>query len=75
MSVKRQSPHFNFDPEDREFTLEWWNGERKITVFIPVRAGRYLKIWGPYMTNEMEDGDLVGDDMLEKLFQWLEESP
>lgn len=44
--------------EDGEVVFEWWNGIRKLTIFVGPIYSTFLKSWGPHVVNEMEDGVL-----------------
>lgn len=40
--------------EQQEIVLEWWNKNKKITIYISDKTIDYIKIWGANMDNEME---------------------
>ena len=52
-----QSPLISAN-EDGEVVLEWWNRERKLTIFVGSDAMTFLRSWGINIIDEMEDGDL-----------------
>ena len=53
-----QSPYISTS-EDGEIALEWWNGVRKLTIYVGAEQSTFLKSWGPHIVNEMEDGVLA----------------
>lgn len=70
------TPHFA--PAAPEYgepapTLEWWGeAPRKLTLYFDSPAPPYfLKVWGPNLHSEMEDGDLQDNAQLQELFCWL----
>jgi hypothetical protein len=52
-----------------ETVLEWWRGDRKLTVYFDGGTVTYLKSWGPDVEREMEDGPVRGMD---DLMAWLD---
>jgi hypothetical protein len=54
-----------------EVVFEWWNKERKLTVYACNEGLNYLKVWGPDMIEEMEDGAFSLTTPYE-VFSWLE---
>lgn len=48
--------------------FEWWRGKKKLTIYFHERSAEYVKVWGPNVHSEMEDGELC--DFL-PLLQWL----
>lgn len=56
-----------------ETCLEWWHRKRKLTVYLCSPAyGEYIKVWGPNMDTEMEDGE-VNEHNMASLWFWLNE--
>lgn len=45
--------------EDGEVVFEWWNGQRKLTIYIGPALTTFLKSWGPNIVADMEDGSLA----------------
>jgi hypothetical protein len=60
-------PHVTASP-DGEPVFEWWYGARKLTIYFQERSADYVKVWGPNVHSDMEDGKL-GD--FEPLLKWL----
>lgn len=66
-------PHMATSPWD-EVVMEWWHGTRKLTLYFQPDGGiQFIKVWGPDMDTEMEEGRLL-DDTFEALWSWLKES-
>lgn len=63
-------PHITRDENDT-VVLEYWNGDRKLTLYLEDEATEYIKVWGPDIENDMEDGILWRDTTMEELFDWL----
>ena len=53
-----QSPHISAS-EDGEIVFEWWNGVRKLTIYVGAEQSTFLKSWGPHVVEDMEDGVLT----------------
>jgi hypothetical protein len=67
------NPLVNFSPTD-EIVLEWWNGKRKLTIYIEADRIEYIQVWGTSIDNEMTDGDASESSAIEYLWHWLLES-
>lgn len=39
-----------------ETCAEWWVGDRKLTLYLGPETVEYIKVWGPCLDAEMEDG-------------------
>jgi hypothetical protein len=52
-----------------EVVLEWWHGEKKLTVYVTSESVEYLKVWGDDIGSEMEDGDAA--PVAPALWRWL----
>ena len=59
-----------------EVVFEWWNDERKLTVYVPAAGNvSYVKVWGLDVETEMEDGELPPTSRaLGDLWAWLQNS-
>lgn len=66
------APHVSASP-DGEVVLEWWNKDRKLTLYISTGIIEYIKVWGANIASEMEDGtfSLSEEDHFEALWDWL----
>ena len=64
-------PHVGFD-ESGAATLEWWNGARKLTLYLCSPAGEaLLKSWGPNIEAEMAYVPVTEADQVREAFAWL----
>jgi hypothetical protein len=63
-------PHISAS-EDGAVTFEWWQGERKVTLYFSDRAPEYLKVWGPHIFEQMESGNLRSSESYRDLWSWL----
>lgn len=54
-----------------EVVLEWWNREKKLTVYVSEAQSDFVKVWGPDIDEEMEDG-ILSDGQTASLLIWLE---
>lgn len=57
-------PYVSSD-EDGNVSLEWWKGERKVTIYISPQETEYVKVWGTNILTEMADG------FVENIRTWL----
>ena len=55
---------------ENEICMEWWNKDRKLTIFIEEDSLSYLKSWGPDINTEMQD-DLLTSNSLFDCAIWL----
>jgi hypothetical protein len=53
-----QSPYISAS-EDGEITFEWWNGLRKLTIYVGAEQSTFVKSWGSNVVDEMQDGALA----------------
>ena len=56
---------------DQEVTLEWWNANKKLTIYFSGAAIDYIRVWGANIKNEMEDGEIMNPFSFVALWQWL----
>lgn len=68
----RWLPHVGAD-EQGNATLEWWCGDRKITMY-PM-DGMLLKVWGPDCNSDMSEVRLEDADSVRAAFAWLTAAP
>lgn len=54
-----------------EVTFEWWNGAKKLTLYVGTAESTYVQVWGPDIHNQMKDGVLDGDHIASQLLNWL----
>ena len=66
-------PHLGAN-ERGQVTLEWWKGERTLTLFVrSEETVEYLKAWGKDIESEMEDGEVSRLSDFVSLSHWLYE--
>lgn len=54
-----------------DIVMEWWNEDRKLTFYFRHDGEvEYVKVWGPDIYNDMEDG-IVEPDRISQLQDWL----
>lgn len=58
---------------DGQLELQWWHGEKSLTLIIDGDRASYLLAWGEDIHSQMEDGDLEGADAFVELWAWLSE--
>lgn len=68
-AVGWQSPYISAS-ENGEIVLEWWNGVRKLTIYVGPERSTYLKSWGPHVVDEMVDG-VLEENWDPLLWSWL----
>lgn len=51
--------------------LEWWEGRKKLTVYVHPEPVEYVKVWGPDVFSDMEDGEVEGAENRRALWRWL----
>lgn len=51
--------------------FEWWEGREKLTVYVHPEMVEYVKVWGPDIFSEMEDGEVEGAEDRRALWNWL----
>ncbi len=70
--VSLPTPHVSASAQG-EVVLEWWRGERKITVYIaPDGDVEYIRIWGADIENDMTNSTAnTGVEGLQ-LMRWLQ---
>ena len=58
---------------DDEIVFEWWHKEKKLTIYVCPNTIYFIKVWGPDMDDEMEDGSiyLSNNDAILSLWQWI----
>jgi hypothetical protein len=49
----------------------WWNDPRKLTVYCTAEDANYVKVWGPDMVTQMEDGDATSPAARQQLWKHL----
>jgi len=54
-----------------DIVLEWWKGARKLTIYISQDSAEYVKVWGPDIVSQMEDGAILNSSVRRALWRWL----
>ncbi len=62
-SSEWRRPHISAS-EDGQIVFEWWNGDRKLTLYFGDEpdSASFIRSWGPHVINEMEDGPFSPED-------------
>jgi hypothetical protein len=63
-------PHVSFD-EDSQVLLEWWVGRRKLTIHIGETETTFLRVWGPHIFEEMDEGEVSQPLDVVAPWRWL----
>jgi hypothetical protein len=66
------APHVVADAHGN-VVLEWWEGRKKLTIYVYPETVEYVKVWGPDIFSEMEDGEVEGAEDHRALWRWLTE--
>ncbi len=59
------------DSGDGGVMFEWWHDKRKLTVYIGDGEARFLRVWGPNIESEMQDGTAEPASTLLPIWSWL----
>lgn len=54
-----------------EVVFEWWNGKKKLTVYIGDESAEYMQVWGTDIHSEILDGDAEPISTCRSLWLWL----
>ena len=65
-----RSPNVTAGPQG-EVVYEWWNSDKKITIYISGQNAEYVKVWGPDIFTDMLDGDARSIEVCKELWAWL----
>jgi hypothetical protein len=63
-------PHINADAEGN-VVFEWWEDQHKLTIYVLPETVEYVKVWGPRMFADMEDGEVADSEVRQALWRWL----
>lgn len=66
------APHVWYSTHDRSYTMEFWKGEKKVTIILSEEPSEntVLKIWGASIDTEMEEHEL-NEMTLQESFRWI----
>lgn len=56
---------------DAEVVFEWWHEHKKLTVYILGDTAEYIKVWGPDIDNEMQEGLAKSSAEITSLWKWI----
>ena len=73
MAIKKSqwtSPHVGAS-ESGEITFEWWNRDKKLTLYFGLTGVEAIKVWGPDIDEEMTHFSLEQVDELAPSWAWL----
>lgn len=54
-----------------EVVFEWWQGAKKLTVYVSSQAVEYVQVWGIDIYEDMSDGNAEPVETCMKLWAWL----
>ena len=63
-------PHISAD-EEGAVVFEWWGGGRKLTLYFTGERVEFVRVWGPDMDNEMQEGTVTRPERAVAMLQWL----
>jgi hypothetical protein len=70
--VPWRSPHISAN-EEGEISFEWWEGDRKLTLYVGSDAMQVVKVWGVHLFDEMDVVTLQSAAEFGPLWTWLHE--
>ena len=56
---------------DEEISFEWWSSSKKLTIYMSDSSIEFIRVWGPNIKNEMDDGEIRNPFHFVVLWQWL----
>lgn len=54
-----------------DVVFEWWQGKKKLTVYIEDESAEYIQVWGANIHSEMSNGDAASLSTCRSLWLWL----
>jgi hypothetical protein len=69
-SSRWTTPHITAS-EAGEIVLEWWHGDRKVTLYVSDSRIEYIKVGGLDIDNEMETGPISSAPDFRPVWTWL----
>jgi hypothetical protein len=64
------APHVSAD-EDGDVVLEWWKGDRKLTLYVSPNTVEYIQVERPAVSSDLVDGVIETSDDRRELWRWL----
>jgi hypothetical protein len=61
-------PHIGLS-ENGQVVFEWWNRQKKLTIYVGREEIDYVSSWGPDMDEQMDAGPITGN--FPRLWKWL----
>ncbi len=61
------------DESTGDVVAEFWKGDRKLTLYASTDSLEFVKVSGPDVETDMEDGSVVDIESLGTLVRWLGE--
>lgn len=66
-------PHVTTDGEGR-VQLEWWNGVRKLSIFVEAHRVEYIRVFGTNIHTDMVEGELNFLSDTEEVLNWISDA-
>ena len=66
-----RDPHISAS-EDGEIVFEWWNGQRKVTLYFLPEAMEVIRSWGTNIDTEMDERPVPSLDRFLAVWAWLQ---
>lgn len=66
-----EKPHFVTRSHEGEIVLEWFFGGKKLTVYFSADRDHFIKVWGPNIQTDMEDGEARDHLAVLAAWRWL----
>jgi hypothetical protein len=54
-----------------EVVLEWWHGDRKVTLYVSDTSVECIRVWGTDIDTEMEAKELLSSQDFRSIWAWL----
>jgi hypothetical protein len=64
------SPHVSAN-ESGFVVLEWWQGSKKITLYVTGSEVKYVLVWGEDIDTEMHESEGISHDEFKDIWSWL----
>ena len=65
-----KSAHITYD-ENNDVCMEFWNEDKKVTIYLEEQCVTLIKVWGTDMLNEMSDENVTNIKDVWEAFSWL----
>jgi hypothetical protein len=63
-------PHVSAN-ESGDVVFEWWQGSKKITLYVRPIATDFVLVWGDNMDTEMDEGTIITLENFADIWNWL----